>query len=315
MELADQLDVQPTFSVIIPAFNEARIITSTLQNIANAVPERVNYEIIVVDNGSSDKTPALAKSHGAEVLVSPGVSIATLRNLGAKASRGEVLVFIDADISLTEAWGHSIEETIKTAKNEKTILGSKCQPTGEEGILASYWFGLIAEQTTASYIGTGHLIVSRDNFWEIGGFNEALKTGEDFEFCSRARHKGYTCKIVPNLVVLHHGFPQTLFQFFQREAWHGRGDVSNISALLSSKVAIAAILFLFLHFFLALTILFDYTFWALFNLFLIIAFPIIVSFYKFPNLTLRARSINVFLTGIYLHGRHASVFIRTSRWR
>ena len=92
-------------SIVIPMYNEARHIARTLlaaQHAADAAG--MECELIVVDNGSSDQGPQIARQFGAQVLVVPGVLIGALRNRGAEIATGEWLAFIDADIEMPEDW-------------------------------------------------------------------------------------------------------------------------------------------------------------------------------------------------------------------
>jgi len=88
-------------SVIIPAYNEEKLIHETLRhiNVARvAFTERgVDSELIVCDNNSSDCTAALAQAAGAQVVFEPVNQIARARNRGAEAATGDWLLFIDAD--------------------------------------------------------------------------------------------------------------------------------------------------------------------------------------------------------------------------
>jgi GT2 family glycosyltransferase len=98
-----------------------------------------------------------------------------------------------------------------------------------------------------SHLGTGHLLLRRELFLQLGGFAESLETGEDYEFCQRARAAGAVILNDPKLRVVHHDFPQTLRQFVRREAWHGGGDLQSLRSLLQSKVAMGAMVFLLAH--------------------------------------------------------------------
>lgn len=92
-------------SIVIPMFNEARHIGRTLlcaQKAADAAD--VECELIVVDNGSEDHGPQVARQFGAQVLVLPGLLIGALRNRGAALATGEWLAFIDADVEMPENW-------------------------------------------------------------------------------------------------------------------------------------------------------------------------------------------------------------------
>jgi glycosyltransferase involved in cell wall biosynthesis len=85
-------------SIIIPAYNEETLLAATLQA-ARASADAVNapYEIIVVDDGSTDRTAEIAGTHGARVVAVNLRHIAAARNAGAKVATGDLLIFIDAD--------------------------------------------------------------------------------------------------------------------------------------------------------------------------------------------------------------------------
>ena len=97
-------------SFVIPTLNEENNIESVLKSIKECVIcNKINYEIIVVDNGSTDSTIEIAKKHGAKVFFKPGISISALRNYGVNKSTGSLLVFLDGDICLTTGgYGDSV---------------------------------------------------------------------------------------------------------------------------------------------------------------------------------------------------------------
>ena len=88
-------------SVIVPAFNEEKLITETLRSIRAAAVAFAQLgwesELVVCDNNSTDRTTELARESGATVVFEPVNQIARARNTGAKAASGEWLIFVDAD--------------------------------------------------------------------------------------------------------------------------------------------------------------------------------------------------------------------------
>jgi GT2 family glycosyltransferase len=169
--------------------------------------------------------------------------VAALRNKGASESSGDILVFIDGDVAVTFQWGRELNEAInQLRKDPMQITGSICGITKQPGWLEQNWFDPALRKKPPTYINSGHLIVSRELFTLIRGFDETLETGEDVDFCERARMSGGT--IVPNqqLAVIHKGYPRTLREFIRRERWHGKGDYSSYQKFVSSKPAIASVL-------------------------------------------------------------------------
>src|SRR5262249_51257208 len=89
---------RPVLSFVIPAHNEERYIGATLASVlASAREVGEPFEVIVVDDASTDRTAEIAREHGAKVVPVAHRQISTTRNAGARAARGEVLFFVDAD--------------------------------------------------------------------------------------------------------------------------------------------------------------------------------------------------------------------------
>src|SRR5205814_1448546 len=89
-------------SFVVPAYNEERLIGGTLDAIHAAAREiGQHYEVIVADDASTDRTAAIARAHGARVIAVRFRQIARVRNAGARAATGSVLIFVDADTIVT----------------------------------------------------------------------------------------------------------------------------------------------------------------------------------------------------------------------
>ena len=95
-------------SVVIPVKNDPIGLEACLQSIEISAVEAVGYEVLVVDNGSTDNTIAVAERYGATVLQDPHATVAALRNLGAEKSTGDVLAFLDADCTIDPGWFESL---------------------------------------------------------------------------------------------------------------------------------------------------------------------------------------------------------------
>jgi len=236
-----------SISFVIPAYNEEKFIARTLRSIHEGVDGRWSYEIVVVDNGSSDRTVEVARAHHANVIGVKGDTIAHLRNEGAAKSSGQVLVFLDADVVLTHAWEVNIGATLQRLKDHpRLVTGSACGVPEDSSWLERNWFGP-QQNGRSAHINSGHLVVNAAFFRELGGFDEELETGEDYDLSMRALSAGGRLESNPALAVVHLGFPRTLRAFVQREAWHGRGDFASVRSALHSPVAIATISFVLLH--------------------------------------------------------------------
>ena len=228
-------------SFILPVLNEERHITGTIGNIHQYAWRFASYEVIVVDNGSSDATVKLAAAAGAEVLSLPAVSVGALRNFGAKKARYENLVFLDADIYLTPEWQDRIGVILdRLAGGEPVVAGSTCSVGAAPGWIEHCWWSHARPKAHHKYINSGHMVIRKNVFFFLGGFDEGLKTGEDAEFCQRRRDARVEILHDSRLKVLHEGYPKTVVQFFQRERWHALGDYSTWGLFLRSKPALIA---------------------------------------------------------------------------
>lgn len=238
-----------SISFIIPAYNEEVFLPSVLKNIAKYTPPELTYEVIVADNGSEDKTVQLARKAGAKVLIDKKATIGGLRNLAVDSSTGKVLVILDADILLTQMWADNIVDVHKSLMGDcYQVTGSRCGIPTPAGWIEKAWFKPLVNQTQAvKYINSGHLIVSRKLFDIVGGFDVNLETGEDYAFGQAALQAKAVITNNPLLSVVHKGYPKTIYQFMRREMWHGRGDCESLHNMVTSKVAMASVLFAFLH--------------------------------------------------------------------
>jgi glycosyltransferase involved in cell wall biosynthesis len=234
-------------SVVIPALNEATQLPRTLAAAQEYLHGR-SYEIVVVDHGSSDGTAELAEAGGARVIRRSSGTIGSLRNVGARHARGRYLLFIDADVSLTAQWRERLPVALQRLEQSELLLtGSHCAPPELGGWIERNWFRQIALQERVGHLGTGHMLVLRESFERLGGFDETLQTGEDYEFCQRLLQEGGQIVNDASLKVVHHGYPKKLWAFIQREAWHGLGDVCSLRSVIGSKVALGALAFMIAH--------------------------------------------------------------------
>jgi hypothetical protein len=242
--IATTIDV--TF--VIPCLNEEEEIPTTIESIRDAVPPGVTYEVVVADHGSSDGTVERATAADARVFSFPDVKLGDLRNCGARKARGRILVFLDADISLTDRWGREFPATLERLKGgDRIVTGSRTRY-----LHSDHWtargFGMDPEPDgPVPYLGTAHLIVERGLFFEIGGFPGELESGEDEAFGRRARALGIEVIAQPSLVAIHRGAPASLRGFFLRHLWHGMGDVRDLRRVGPSRTVLLGTAFLLGH--------------------------------------------------------------------
>lgn len=233
---------------VIPCLDEEEEITITIESIRDSVPSGVSFEVVVADHGSSDRTVERASAAGARAFAFPDVKLGELRNCGAREARGGVLVFLDADISLTDQWGRAFPETLKRLQGgERIVTGSRTRY-----LHSDHWtargFGMEPNPSgEVPYIGTAHLVVSRSLFFEMGGFRADLESGEDEDFGARAWTAGVRVVADPYLEAIHRGAPGSTWGFFLRHLWHGMGDGGSWRQWFRSKTALMGMLVVWAH--------------------------------------------------------------------
>lgn len=231
-------------SVVIPARNEEATVGNCVSSVLKSLEDELTVEVVVVDDGSEDNTAKCASAAGATVVQSPPNvnTIAGLRNYGASTIHGELLVFLDADVIVQESWGGRLSDIYSELTSaSRVITGSQCQIPADPSWVEEYWFD--KRRARSRHLGSGNLIMSFSLFREVGGFDERLTTGEDYDLCRRARKIGGVIRPDPELKAVHMGYPQTVSEFARREMWHGLGDASSLMSVLRSKVAVASITF------------------------------------------------------------------------
>lgn len=212
-------------SVIVPTLNEERMIGKCLESLAESDYPRDRFEVIVVDNGSRDRTLEIARSFSTRlrltVLQQAGVNISGLRNLGAAAAKGEVLAFVDADCSIRANW---MEKAIlHLASEDAGVIGGDYEIPENSSWVARVWFDIAyaTKDGEVTFVPSGNMLMKSSTFRQIGGFNETLKTSEDCELCFRAHEAGFPVRLIREIAVIHWGTPQTLKQFYRKQVWHG----------------------------------------------------------------------------------------------
>jgi glycosyltransferase involved in cell wall biosynthesis len=179
-------------SIIIPAFNEARLIEQTLRSItvsleANRKPGFTS-EVIVVDNNSTDNTAELARQAGATVVFEPINQIGRARNAGAAHATGEWLLFLDADSLLSPGLLADILRVIESGKY--VGCGSTLRMDG-----LPWWANLTLQLWTGTSIlcrwAAGALVVCRrDAFQEVGGFDQDLYALDEIRLSKQLKQWG-----------------------------------------------------------------------------------------------------------------------------
>jgi glycosyltransferase involved in cell wall biosynthesis len=190
-----------TYSIIIPTLNEEKLLSGLLESLSKKeLKEKYDFEIIISDGGSTDKTIEIAQKY-ADVIIEKQKNkmqnIAIGRNVGAQSAKGEILIFLNGDIKLEKP--NLLFEEIKNRFIKSKYLAMTCCVKvfpDEENIsdiifhtFYNYYFHFLNLIGLGMGRGECH-IVKKSVFKEVKGYDERLAAGEDFDLFRRIRKKG-----------------------------------------------------------------------------------------------------------------------------
>ncbi len=205
----EQRDAPPFISVTVPVYNGAETLPACLHALRDQTYPADGYEVIVVDDGSTDATADVARGLGVRVISQPNAGPAAARNRGARAARGEVLLFTDADCAPTPDW---IAQMAAPFADESVA--------GVKGVYRTRQRELVARFVQAEYedkydrmrgleridfVDTYSAGYRRDVFLSAGGFDEFFPTAsvEDQAFSFKLAEAGHRLVLAPRARVFH----------------------------------------------------------------------------------------------------------------
>ncbi|GAB5497630.1 MAG: glycosyltransferase [Phycisphaerales bacterium] len=178
----------PQISFVIPAHNEETLIAQTLDSIRDSTPQAASYEIVVVDDTSTDQTAQIAEARGAKVVNINRRHISAARNAGAKQALGELFVFVDADTSVTP---EAIRGAIDAIRDGFLAGGAVVKFDGQVPLYARLFLRLATlAQKRIGFAAGCFVFSSRDAFEQSGGFDESIFAGEEVEFSKSLKKLG-----------------------------------------------------------------------------------------------------------------------------
>lgn len=200
--------MEPLISIIIRAKNEAKKIKDCLEAIKNQSYN--NYEVIVVDSGSTDRTIKIAKKFGCQILKIPANSFTFgyALNIGIKTARGDIVISISAHaLPSNNFW---LETLINKFNKEKNIAGiygrqipfKNANPIEKRGLIEAFPVGNGPEIPSNPHFSNANSAVKKNIFRKFV-FNEKLEGAEDIEWSSRVRKAGFVIMYEPKAIVFH----------------------------------------------------------------------------------------------------------------
>ena len=216
-----------TVSIIIPMYNSEDYIEACIESIFSINYPQDKFEVIIVDNGSTDQSLEIVKRYPVKVISCPEGNISKVRNVGATIAKGNIFAFVDSDCAVGNGWLSAAVEILSRPGVVATGSGYKL-PQNATWIEKAWLYESKIEERLVKLIPCGNFIVNAVAFNEIGGFNESLITCEDADICERLINKGYQIVNSTRVESVHLRNPKTLPAFFRKEIWYGYSMIATL---------------------------------------------------------------------------------------
>lgn len=212
-------------AVIIPVHNGAVTLGTCLDALAAQRGGPADLEVIVVDDASTDGTASAAQAHGARLVALPvQCGPAAARNAGAKETRAEVLLFVDADCEPAPDWCQEMLRPLAAADTCGVYGTYRSRQTGWVARLAQAEFderyARLARLESIDFMATHAAAIRRTVFLEMGGFRTDLRGNEDVELAFRLSQAGHRLAFAPRAIV-YHEHPTTLRSYLRTKVSRG----------------------------------------------------------------------------------------------
>ena len=214
------------FSIIVPAYNSECTLAFCLQALTDQTLPKELYEIIVVDDGSTDSTPEIAHRFNVHCISQKNSGPASARNTGASVAVGDIILFTDSDCIPNPNW---LEEMVKPFSDPNVTGVKGCYRTRQTGLIARFAqmefedrYDLLSKSRYIDMVDTYSAAFRKEVFLEMGGFDTHFPkaNNEDTELSYRLAAHGYRMVFSPDAVVFH-THPATLSRYLKIKFWRG----------------------------------------------------------------------------------------------
>lgn len=231
-EAVDWIPVQPSpprarISVLVCTYNGAATLRETCAAISQL--EYPNLEVIIVDDGSTDASAAIAREYGFTVISTENRGLSNARNAALAAASGEIVAYIDDDAMPDPDWLIYLADTF--ARTDFVAVGGPNLPVPGDGAVADAVavspgnpIHVLLEDREAEHIPGCNCAFRTDALRKIGGFDPRFRTaGDDVDVCWRLQDRGWRIGYTPAAVVWHHR-RATIRDYLRQQRGYGRAE-------------------------------------------------------------------------------------------
>ncbi|MBI3342380.1 glycosyltransferase family 2 protein [Candidatus Curtissbacteria bacterium] len=227
------MKTNPLVSIIIPVYNEEKVITGCLESLAGQ--NYKNTETIIVDDGSSDKTLNLVRQFKVQVLEQKHLGPGVARNLGATKAKGEILVFVDADMTFDRDFVTDLTAPIVKGETIGTFSKNEMVQNSDNPISICWNVNRnLPKDRMVSPNSPNHAQVYRailkDKFESVGGFDTDGQYIDDWSLSRKLK----TQSTMANGAKYFHTNPSTFDEVWKQARWIGKNDF--ISGSLKKRI-------------------------------------------------------------------------------
>ena len=223
----------PRISVAICSYNGSRTIREVLEGLKRV--EYPNFEVIVVDDGSTDATAAIAGEYNCRVISTENAGLSSARNTAWRAADGEIIAYLDDDAIPDPHWLHYLAATFRA--NDYAAVGgpniapphsnttADCVDNAPGGPVH-----VLVTDEIAEHLPGCNMAIRKSCLEAVGGFDPTFRVaGDDVDVCWRLQERGWTLGFSPGAMVLHHR-RHTIRGYWKQQIGYGKAE-----ALLESK--------------------------------------------------------------------------------
>ena len=217
----------PRISVIVCSYNGARTIRDCFEGLLTL--EYPNFEVIVVDDGSTDGTAAMAHEYGFRLISTENRGLSSARNTGLAAATGEIVAYIDDDAWPDPHWLMYLAATFLST--DHVGVGGPNIPPGGDGPIAECVANapggpvhVLLSDREAEHIPGCNMAFRRTALEAIGGFDPQFRTaGDDVDLCWRLQQQGWTIGFSPGAMVWHHR-RNSIRTYWKQQQGYGKAE-------------------------------------------------------------------------------------------
>jgi GT2 family glycosyltransferase len=214
-------------SVVVCTYNGSRTLANCLSALGRV--EYPQFEVIVVDDGSTDRTPDIAREFDVRLIRTENRGLSSARNTGLTAAKHEIVAYVDDDAAPHPLWLRHLVDTF-TYTRHAGVGGPNVPPTGVGLVESAVSLApggpihVLLDDETAEHIPGCNMAFRRDRLNDVGGFDPQFRiAGDDVDACWRLQENGWTLGFNPAAMVWHRR-RHTIRGYWRQQVNYGKAE-------------------------------------------------------------------------------------------